>query len=192
MDAWAFFYLAALVVGAGILALQQLLGGDGNGDSGDANGHADAAGHGESGFLPIFLSLRFWTFGLLAFGLAGTLLHYFDLANRGLTAVIAGALGLTSGFGASWLLLALGRQEITSGAEVQEAVGHVGRVLLACKRGAHGKVRIELRGQTLDVIATTDDAEIEAGAVVLVEEVTGTMVRVSRAPRELLPERSEG
>ena len=71
-------YLAALIVGAGTLLLQ--LFGSGDADAGqdldhaaaDADADADAGGghaHGVSGFVPIFLSLRFWTFGLLAFGL---------------------------------------------------------------------------------------------------------------------------
>src|SRR5262245_29149243 len=76
-------YLAALILGGGTILLQLLAGGDGHdgadadGDHGDQGGHG---GHGDAGLVPIFLSLRFWTFGLLGFGLAGSLLHYLGLA----------------------------------------------------------------------------------------------------------------
>jgi membrane protein implicated in regulation of membrane protease activity len=188
-------YLAALVVGLGSIALQLLLAGDANADaSGDvhaadgahAHGH-DAPGHGEGGASAIFLSLRFWTFALLAFGLAGTLLHYLGLASRGASAAVAILMGLLCGFTASWTLRMLARAELSSGAQSNDALGQVGKVLVPCSRDRRGKVRIELRGQTLDYVASTDDEELAAGERVLVEEVRGNTVHVSRAPRELLP-----
>jgi len=190
-------YLAALVVGLGSIALQLLLGGDADADadaSGDvhaasgADAHAHgAAGHGEAGVSAIFLSLRFWTFGLLAFGLAGTLLHYLGLASRGVSAVAAILMGLLCGFAASFTLRVLARADLSSGAQSDDALGRLGKVLVPCSRERRGKIRIELRGQTLDYVASTDDEELVAGESVLVEEVRGNTVHVSRAPRELLP-----
>ncbi len=195
-------YLAALVIGGGTLALQLLLGGsseadvhaDVHADVGGGDVHADTgdghdthAAHGDAGFLPIILSLRFWIYGLLGFGMVGAALHYLGLASSFVTPLIAVVVGLLSGFLASWTFRALARADTTSSAEASDAVGQVGRVLVPCIRGQKGKVRIELRGQTLDLIATTDDEELASGSSVLVEEIRGMTAHVSRAPTDFLP-----
>src|SRR5690606_3321950 len=74
------------------------------------------AGGLETGFLPIFLSLRFWVFGLLAFGMVGSVLHFVDLAGPLLTAGVAVVMGFSSGTLASWVFRALTSQHISSGA----------------------------------------------------------------------------
>jgi membrane protein implicated in regulation of membrane protease activity len=197
------FYLAALIVGAGTIVLQLVLSGDGGAEAhadvdGDAHFDADTdaatghdAGHADSGVLPIFLSVRFWTFGLLAFGLVGTLLHFFHLASAALVPLIAVGMGLGSGFSASWVFRALGRAELSSGVSGGDAVGQVGRVLLPVMRGGRGKVRVEIRGQILDFLATTDDEHIAAGDRVLIEELRGDTAHVSPAPPDFLPPHSE-
>lgn len=191
-------YLAALIVGLGTIGLQLLMAGDGDGDV-DADAHADldadvdldadagGHGHGDAGFLPIFLSLRFWTFGLMAFGLVGTLLHYLQLAGGVVTPAIAISLGLLCGFMASWAFRALARADATSGAHSRDAVGQVGKVLVPLEKGGRGKVRVELRGQTHDFLVTSDEQELHAGELVLVEEVRDDVLQVSRAPSEFLP-----
>lgn len=199
-------YLAALIVGGGVTLLQLLMAGDSDADAGDTDLDADAdasdldadadadahthahgdAHHGAIGFLPILLSLRFWTFALLAFGMAGTCLHYFDLAAAPVTGVLSAFLGFAAGGMASYTFAALGRAETSSGASNRDAVGQVGRVLVACGKERRGKVRIEVKGQTLDMLASTDEADLHEGEVVLVEEVRGNELRVSRAPAEFL------
>ncbi|MCA9628700.1 MAG: NfeD family protein, partial [Myxococcales bacterium] len=145
------------------------------------------------GFLPIFLSLRFWTFSLLAFGLSGSLLHFPGWANSTTTLVVALSLGLASGLGVSWVFRALARTQITSGGSARDAIGQVGKVLVPCSKGGRGKVRIELRGQTVDFLVTTDEEALAAGELVLVEDVdtsagnSGGLLQVSRAPAEWLP-----
>lgn len=182
-------YLAALIIGGGAIALQLLLGSDGHADAG---AHTGGAGdHGEAGVVPIFLSLRFWTFGLLGFGMVGTALHHLGLAGRLPSLASAIVIGLISGFGASWAFRALVRADTSSGAHADDPIGHVGRVLVACRRGGHGKVRIELRGQTLDLLATTDEDELASGTEVLIEEVRGTTAHVSRVPPEMLPPKQD-
>jgi membrane protein implicated in regulation of membrane protease activity len=187
-------YLAALVIGGGVLALQLLLGGDSDSDAGAGEVHADTGdghdtghAHGEAGFLPIFLSMRFWIYGLLGFGMVGAILHYLELAGSLTTPLVAGAVGLLAGFIASWTFRVLARADTSSGAEATDVVGQVGRVLIPCARGSKGKVRIELRGQTLDLIATTDDEELTSGSPVLIEEIRGMTAHVSRAPSDFLP-----
>lgn len=206
-------YLAALIIGFGTIALQLAMGGESDADAdadadvhldaeldadADADaGHADAGhahadhGHADGGFLPIFLSLRFWTFTFLAFGLSGSLIHYLDLANSAVALVIAIALGLGAGLLASLTFRALSRSEANSGATDRDAVGTVGKVLLPLAKGARGKIRIQLKGQTVDFVATTDDEQIESGQLVMIEEMRETTAHVSRAPVELLPPKRE-
>ena len=151
------------------------------------------AGHAAGGaFLPIFLSLRFWVFGLMAFGMVGTLLHYLRLAPVVVIPFVAAAMGLASGLFAAWSFRALARSATQSGAQSGDAVGHVGKVLVPCTRGERGKVRIELRGQTLDYLASTDDEALATGELVLVEEMRDGTLHVSRAPAEFVSRKPEG
>jgi membrane protein implicated in regulation of membrane protease activity len=199
-------YLAALIFGLGINLLQFVLagiGGDADADHGDldAGGDVDAdadvgdgdvvhptgdgAHHsGDGGFLPLVLSLRFWTFGSLAFGIVGSLIHFAGLAPAPVGLALAVAMGLASGLLASWVFRALTRSSSQSGALATDAVGQVGRVLVPVARGARGKIRIQLRGQTIDYLATTDDEALDVGADVLVSEVRSGEVHVCRAPSE--------
>jgi hypothetical protein len=52
---------------------------------------------------------------------------------------------------------------------------------------SRGKVRIELRGQTIDLLATTDDEVLADGELVMIESLEGSTARVSKAPVEFLP-----
>ncbi len=192
-------YLAALIIG-GLTLLVQFVGvgdGDADGDGGhdvDADAHADDhhGDHGNGGgVLATFLSLRFWTFALMAFGLTGTLLHQLELMDRALVPLIALGMGAGSGYFASWTFRALARASTTSGAGSDEAIGQVGKVLVPFNRERRGKVRIKLRGQTLDYLATTEEAELEAGAEVLIEEMRGDTVHVSVAPPAFLPSKDD-
>lgn len=194
-------YLAALILGLGTVMVQLLMGGDGDADAGggDAGGdasadvehdvdthHADAHADAASGFLPIFLSLRFWIFGALAFGMVGSLLHFLSLASALVTLIVAVVMGVGSGMLASWIFRVLNRQHVSSGAGENDAVGHVGKVLIRVPAQGHGKVRIQLKGQTLDLLATTDEIELLEGEQVLIEEMRDGRARVSKAPPDFL------
>ena len=200
-------YLAALIVGIGTLSLQLLSSGkdidadagfdvdadadfDADGDfdaDADANGHV---GHGAGGFLPIFLSLRFWTFAFFAFGMVGTLLHYFRISSSLTTAVAASVMGLGCGALASWIFQRLSRNELSSAAHTSETVGQVAKLLIPPSKHGRGKVRVEIRGQTVDLLATSDD-QLDAGELVLVEEIREGMAQVSKAPPEFLPPKTK-
>lgn len=188
-------FLAALILGAGTLAFQLVSTGDSGvdadgADASDGSGHDSHQHHDalpSGGFLPLVLALRFWSFALLAFGLSGSLLYYFSLLEAWPAFGVALATGLASGLFASWSVRQLQRAQTSSGAETSDLVGQVGRVLVPVSRAGRGKIRVELKGQTLDFIASTDDEALEAGAAVLVEELRGNAVHVSRAGREFLP-----
>lgn len=180
-------YLAALVFGLGTLLLQLVMSGHGDADaSHDLDAHPDA-GHGDASHVAVatILSLRFWTFGLFGFGMVGALLWFVVQAPATLGLVLAVGMGLASGALASWLMGALPRSSHNSGAESKDALGRVGRVLVPVAAGSRGKVRLELKGQSIDFLASTDDAELPAGTTVVVVELRGEVLHVSRAPDEL-------
>jgi membrane protein implicated in regulation of membrane protease activity len=132
--------------------------------------------------LATFLSLRFWTFSLLAFGLVGTCFHFFGLGGFVVTLVTALGMGAFSGFGATLAFRALANASTTSGSGSGDAVGRVGKVLVPLRKDTRGKVRVEVNGEMIDYLATTDDEELDAGAEVLVVEVRGESAHVARAP----------
>src|SRR5690606_37870498 len=134
----------------------------------------------------VLLSLRFWTYAALAFGMVGAPLHYFDLASATLTFVLALASGLASGAFATYVIRALRHASTTTTSNLEESVGQIGRVLVPCARGRVGKVRLVLKGHAIDALATTDEEEISAGRKVFVAEVRGGVVHVAIAPEELL------
>jgi membrane protein implicated in regulation of membrane protease activity len=127
----------------------------------------------------------------MSFGFVGTLLHFLRLAGSVMTLGTATAVGLISGVLASTAMRAIARAQTSSGGEADEAVGHVGRVLIPIERGKRGKVRIEVHGRLLDLIATTDDERLDGGESVIVEEMRGTMAHVSRAGDSLAPKPPE-
>lgn len=195
-------YLVTLFVGLGTILVQLLLSTDKDAhgafdvDSVDADGstesHFDAgadgdADHGEAdGLAPlaVLLSLRFWTFSLMSFGLFGSFLHFLSLADPAIAAAAATVMGLFCGWFASWAFFKLSSSSTNSGADSSELLGQVGRVILPPNEAGRAKVRLRVKGQLIDYLATTD-GELEAGSSVMVEEVRGNQVHVSPAPSGL-------
>ncbi len=173
-------YLAALVVGLGVLVAQVILGGKDAGHGGD-DGHDHVA----DDAVAMFFTTRFWIFFALAFGLSGSLMHAFALASPFAVGFIAAAAGIASGLFAGYAFRAVRRATTTSTVGASEAVGQVGRILVACSKGKVGQVRVLLKGQSIDLLATTDEDEIGRGSSVLVEEIRGTVAHVSSRPPEL-------
>ena len=187
MQAMGLVYLASLVIGLGVLVVQVAAGGrGGDHDLGHAGGHAadhdlTKVGHaGDDGPLAVVLSFRFWIFALLGFGLSGSLLHVLALAGPEIVAIVAGAAGIGSGAFAALVVRAVTRSSASSSVNLSEAVGRE-----ACSKGGMGQVRIALRGQSVDLLASTDDERIARGEPVLIEEVRDGVAQVSRRPREL-------
>jgi len=162
---------------------------DGDGDidavDHDLEGSTGAMG-GVADLATLFLSVRFWVFFCLGFGLGGTLLTYFTGAGSTATAVTALGLGVVSGLMAALAFRTL-KRTASSAVEntAQAAVGRVARVVVPPHSERLGKVRIELSGQTFDLLARTEGPRIDVGEAVIIEEVEGEMAKVSRAPKEL-------
>ncbi|MRG91528.1 NfeD family protein [Polyangium spumosum] len=195
-------YLFSLVVGLGILVVQIASGGKGDadgdaGDAGEGGGKELAkdvstkslattgASAGAGDVLAFFLSLRFWVFTLLGFGLSGSLLHFFALAGPILVFALAAGSGLSSGLFAQLVFRFVTQSSVSTSADVDHAEGSIGRVLVPVGKDKVGKIRIVLKGQSVDILARTDGDEIARGDHVLVEDVEGDVARVSRRPSEL-------
>jgi membrane protein implicated in regulation of membrane protease activity len=184
-------YLFALVVSLGLLALQVVLSGrEVGGEAADHDVDHDADhdgndGHDAHGALAMFLSVRFWTFFALGFGMSGSLLHFLALAPAIAVFLIATFAGAGSGTFAALAFRALKRASTNTEARSSQAVGRIARVVVPCGRGLQGQVRIEIGGASVDLVATTDEIEIARGEAVIVEDVQDNVARVSRRPDEL-------
>lgn len=202
-------YLAALIFGLGLFAVQLFASSDshdpahpalpgdlheGQGDGlrlhGALQGEPGAGAHGGAayGWADIFLSLRFYLFAAIGFGAVGAPVTLFGASSAALTLVVSLVTGLGIGCLAALGFRVLGRETLSSSARAEELIGQVGRVLLACERGKNGKVRLTVRGQIVDVVATTDEPRLAPGSGVIVQEVHAQRVHVCAAPSELLPE----
>jgi hypothetical protein len=184
LDAVVYAYLAAFLVGLGVIGLQLLFAGHGDAGGG---GH-DVAGHddGTAESASVLVSTRFWTFALLAFGLVGSLLTMLHLASPIVAALLAIAMGIAAGLFAALTMRAL-RGGPEGSASLDEAVGKTGRVLLSVSKERVGKLRVSLKGQEVDLLATTDGEEIEEGQTAVVSEMRGGIARLVAAPKELDP-----
>jgi membrane protein implicated in regulation of membrane protease activity len=175
-------YLVALALGGGFLAVQFFLSAHDQADFHDLSGGTSDAGAGDHA--GGWLSPRFFTFAAFAFGFAGSLLHFLSLASPVLTLGLSAAIGLCSGFLASGVFRALRGHEVSSSASLEEAGGQLGRVLLQCGPGQQGKVRVTIKGQHVDILATADGL-VEQGTEVVVLDVKEQVARVMRAPEAL-------
>ena len=164
-------YLLALVLGGGTL-LVQLLSGLGHGHDFD-HGHGHHPLHG-----PGLMSVRSLTFALFDFGLVGGALHIFGILEPVWALAVAAATGVATLFVVSLTFRQLDHPEASGAAMFDEAKGRTGRVLVACAPGQRGKVRVELKGQTVDMIATSDGKAVPEGAQVRIVDVRGDVAHV--------------
>jgi len=189
-------YVFALVVGLGILGLQAAMGGKGTGDAGGDHGDAggkpqsmsDGAGKvggGSFELVAFFLSMRFWIFASLGFGMTGSLLHYLNLATPAVVFALAAVSGIGAGVFANIAFRLVMRSSVSSMADVTQARGTVGRVLVPVGKQKTGQIRVVLRGQSVDLVAKTDGEDLARGDEVLVEDIDGNTAHVSKSPSEL-------
>ncbi len=190
-------YLAALIFGLGMFAVQLFASSDVHDPGGPGEGselvhggafHGEHGGAAHAGWTDIFLSLRFYMFAAIGFGAVGAPVTWLEASSAVLTLVVALATGIGIGSLAALGFRVLGRETLSSDARAEELIGQVGRVLLACEKGKKGKVRLTVRGQIVDVLATTDEPRLPPGSGVIVQEVHAQRVHVCAAPSELLPE----
>lgn len=166
-------YLLALILGGGILLVQLLAGSD----------HHDLDHGGEPHPYegPGVLSIRSATYGLFTFGVVGGVLHVLALASPGLALAGGLATGVMTTFFVGLTFKRLSDPEASGEAGFHEMKGGRGRVLVACTRDGRGKIRVSLKGQQVDMLATTDEESIPVGAEVRVVDVRDDVAHVARA-----------
>jgi membrane protein implicated in regulation of membrane protease activity len=125
---------------------------------GEAGEVGEGASEGSSlgSVLPL-ASLFFWTFFLAFFGLTGVLLSALAReAGTLLTASLSVGVGVSAGLIAARVLRRLGRAEVDSSVRPDDVVGRLGHVVVQVGRDQPGKVRVELKGRTVDLLAYGD------------------------------------
>lgn len=195
-----YVYIFALIVGGLLLGASLLLGAHADHDAGDApsdappadagagtdahDGAAPAGGapQGIESFLVWFVSVRFWTFFLAFFGLTGVLLDGFGIVGSSLVAgLLAVGMGLFAGLFATWIVRLMTAESSNSAVMASDYIGKSGRLLVGFGPGAVGKVRIEVKGSTIDLLCVAmDDGTYETKDEVLIVEMDGTRARVAR------------
>jgi membrane protein implicated in regulation of membrane protease activity len=194
-----YIYLFAFGLG-GVLLLGSIFLGDkdtdapGDAEAGDADAgtgtqaqhfdHGVGDSHGTvAGLFTAFLSLRFWMFFLAFFGLTGLVLDGLDLVDAP-SAALAAALfmGLVTGQTTVAVFRRLSHSETGTAASSSDYVGRSGRVMVGFEAGGLGKLRLVLKGTTVDVLATTDDARPfrpgEEALVIAMNDTTAVVARV--------------
>lgn len=193
-------YLIALVVGGVLVGTSMLLGGKDVGGGHDHDlghghdvAHAFEGGHGHdvhheidahgephapahsmgtaiAAWLP-FLSLRFWTFFAAFFGLTGVVLTALSIAW--LPALLASlGVGVVCGVMVSVLVQKVRMAQTDSSVQETDLEGTIAKVLLPISPDAPGKIRVNIKGSSIDMQAVTHDAGVvPRGAEVLVVKV---------------------
>ena len=186
-------YLVALGLG-GTLVLASLVLGGGHGDFDadadlDMDADADADMDHDVGFdavmswLPV-TSLRFWTFFLAFFGLTGAVLTTTGVIGaRWAVATAAGGLGYLAGFTVVTAMKRLRKSQSDSTLRADDYVGASAIVMLPITNGKVGKVRLDLKGRSVELLAyTEDEGALTAKQTVMVYAVNDDgSVMVTRA-----------
>src|SRR6185503_20253790 len=121
------------------------------------------------------------TDALFAFGFVGTSLHALRLLGEPAAVAIAAGAGAAVTLGVGTLLRTLGDPAASGEAALLESRGRAGRVLVPVSRDQRGKVRVQIKGQTVDLLATTTGASLPAGVEVVVLAVKGDVAEVAAA-----------
>lgn len=179
-----YLYLISLVVGGGLLGVSIVLGGHGAHDASTPDTLAPAGHEGPSGgaesYLYWLVSVRFWTFFVAFFGLTGLVFEGLGLASRSLTLVVAVVMGAVTGGGAMTVIGKLTKDDANSAVSTKDYIGRTGRVLVGFAGGGVGKVRLEVKGTSVDLLATPeDDRTYTPNDEIIVVEMDGLHAKVS-------------
>jgi membrane protein implicated in regulation of membrane protease activity len=165
-------YLVALVLGGGVL-LVQVVSGAGHGAD---LAHDVGTDHVEG---PSLMSTRSALYALFTFGFVGFGLHVPRILSPALAFVVALAAALGAGAVVGYVLQVMGDPKASGSAHLREVAGRRGRMIVGTAPGQRGKVRVALGGQTVDLLATSEEA-IGDGAEVTIVAVQGDEARVVR------------
>lgn len=195
-------YVALLLFGGILLGASVFFGGDdgapeleaGGGDlelgSADVDldaGSGSEVGHstelelaGSEGLLWPLKTVRFWTFFTAFGGLTGLVLELLAVPAQ-ITAAIAGAMGLGVGATASWTFRKLAQLGSGQASDGDDFLGKSAEILVPLRPGRPGKVRVQVRGQSVDLLALYDGQEtLTSKDEVIIIEMQGSRAKVAR------------
>ena len=109
----------------------------------------------------------------------GSALHIPGITSPLAALSLAGLSGLGAALAAGFTFARLGRADASGAASLHEAKGRRARVLLPCAADRPGKIRLDLGGQQVDMMATSGGPLIPAGVEVVVLEVREDVARVA-------------
>lgn len=182
-------YIICAIVGGGLMLLSAFFHGDHGGHEADAGTDAHfESGHADAHLWIPFLSLRFWTYFLGVFGILGLLLANFSDVPEPARAMTSVATGLGVGLLVAYLMRVAPRFEVDSSAKTEDFLGAIGRVVVAIRPGQEGKIRLNLKGDIIELLALpSNDESLEIGSDAIVVALENDRARViSRS--ELLEE----
>ena len=177
-------YLAALAFGLVLIGASVFQGGGDGHDGGDAHAGDHGDGHGDAdhgAFLTNLLSLRFWTYALGAFGMAGTALTLLRV-KPAVHVPVSVVLGFVVGAGVAALFRSLGRGAATSPASTEAFLGSEGEVVLPLLPDGLGKIRLHVADQDVELPARTGGPPIEIRERVVVVRFRDGVAEVEPAP----------
>lgn len=109
------------------------------------------------GWLPL-TSVRFWMFFLAFFGVTGTVMTLAKMmSSTGAIAGISSAVGYISGMGIVLTMRSLKKNQADSAVKSEDYIGETATVLVPVGKDNPGKVRVELRGRHIDLLAVTEE-----------------------------------
>jgi membrane protein implicated in regulation of membrane protease activity len=176
-----YVYLFATVAGVILLGVSLF----GGGDDHDSGGHdSDGGTHGDSalGALGAVLSIRVWTYVLAFGGLTGLALRYLARVPEPFAALAAFASGAIAASMSRALIRRVITQSGTAPSKTSALVGRTAAVIVPFGVERTGKIRVQVDDRTVDLLATTDDASLDARDEVLIVEVDGSTAHVTRNP----------
>lgn len=171
-------YAFSLIVG-GVFVLLSVFSGAGDADAGadmdhefeldadhdcDMHFDGDGAGHDIETFgrrYNPFKSFKFYTFSMAFFGLTGVIFTLFKLLGNPLaTFGLSGVMGLSAGLAVSYILHIANQSEGGKGIGENDYQGAIGRVILPIQEGQRGKIRMQIKGRTVDILAVGEDGDV--------------------------------
>ena len=144
----------------------------------DMEAHAGGSGGFEWSVLP-FGSLRFWTFLVESFGLAGAMLTCAGIPTAA-TLGVSLAIGTAMGWMAFTFFRWLAREEVSGNTALTDYTDSEARVLVRIPVGGKGKIAIETSAGRVELLAVSmDGQEIARNAQVLVIGVKEGLAEVT-------------
>lgn len=191
-------YLVTAIIGLGLIVFSALGGMSDHGDFDhggiDVDNHIEVGhglesdhdiGHTSDFWLPFF-SLRFWIYLVGGFGGFGLILTMMGVNQQPFQVITSLIVGLIVGTSAAVVMRMIRKSASNSSVSDRDFVGVSARVLVAPVDSNPGKIRMEIKNETIDVLALPLDGHtITTGDQVVVVSVDGSHVTVANAEEYL-------